>query len=148
MFLFLLPTKYEKHFLTEQRENELLTPQKPASHIVLEKQIAVVSSLIESPATRQSLQQCGYVNSPENEELSDSVLHFAKRKRSTDARTAAQVSLSLIQSFRREIFNWWSILFQCVCQNLYRSQLRSVPRAILQTVLRINFAGSKTDLDG
>ena len=32
------------------------------------ERIAVVSSLIESPTTRQSLQQCGYVNSPENEE--------------------------------------------------------------------------------
>ena len=73
------PTQYEKHFLTEQRENELLTPQKPASHIVLEKKIAVVSSLIESPAKMQLLQQCRYVNSPENEELSDSVIHFARR---------------------------------------------------------------------
>ena len=140
LFLLLLPTQYEKHFLTEQCENELLTPQKPSSHIVQEIKIAVVSCLIESPTTRQSLQQCGYVNSPENEELSDSVFHFArrcysggvqatKRKRSNDARNAAQVSLSFIQSFRREVFNWWSILFECVCQNWYRSQLRSVPRA-------------------
>ena len=145
MFLFLLPTKYEKHFLTEQRENELLTPQKPAPHVVQEK-LAVVSSLIESPTTRQSLQQCGYVNSPENEELQKALstlqedatasVQATKRKRSTDARTAAQVSL------------WWSILFECVYQNRCLSQLRSVPRAILQRVLRIDFAGSKTDLDG
>ena len=112
MFLFLLPTKYEKHFLTEQRENELLTPQKPAPHVVQEK-LAVVSSLIESPTTRQSLQQCGYVNSPENEELqiasstlqqdATAAVQATKRKRSTDARTATQVSLSFIQSFRREV---------------------------------------------
>ena len=82
------------------------------------------------------------------QEDATAAVQATKRKRSTDARTAAQVSLSFTQSFRREVFNWWSILFECVCQNLYRSQLRSVHRAILQTVLRIDFAGSKTDLDG
>ena len=70
------------------------------------KKIAVVSSLIESPTTRQSLQQRGYVNSPENEEelqMASSILQDAtaavqatKRKRSNDARTASQVSLSFI----------------------------------------------------
>ena len=98
------------------------------------------------------------MNSPENEELQiasstlqqDAIasVQATKRKRSTDARTAAQVSLLFIQSFRREVFNWWSILFECVYQNRCRSQLRSFPRAILQRVLRNDFAGSKTDLDG
>ena len=69
------------------------------------KKIPVVSSLIKSPTTRQSLQQCGYVNSPENEEVqvASSILQDAtaavqatKRKRSNDARTATQVSLSFI----------------------------------------------------
>ena len=98
------------------------------------------------------------MNSSENEEpqIASSTLQedataavqATKRKRSNDARTAAQVSLSFIQSFRREVFNWWSILFECVFQNRCRSQLRSVPRALLRTVLRIDFASSKTDLDG
>lgn len=98
------------------------------------------------------------MNSPENEELqiasstlqenTTAAVQATKRKRSTDARTAAQVSLLFIQSFRREVFNWWSILFECACQNRCRSQLRSFPRAILRRVLRIDFAGSKTDLDG
>ena len=89
------------------------------------------------------MQQCGYVNSPENEELqiasstlqedATEAVQATKRKRSTDARTAAQVSVLFIQSFRREVFNWWSILFECVYQNRCRSQLRSFPRALLQS---------------
>ena len=59
------------------------------------------------------MQQLDYVNSPENEELQIAsstlqqdatvAVQATKRKRSTDARTAAQVSLSFIQSFRREV---------------------------------------------
>ena len=113
MFLFLLPTQYKKHFLTEQRENELLTPQKPAPHVVQEK-LAVVSSLIESPTTRQSLQQCGFVNSPENEELqiasstlqedATAAVQATKRKRSTDACTAAQVTAFIYSVFQKRSF--------------------------------------------
>ena len=61
------------------------------------------------------MQQCGYVNSPENEELqiasstlqedATAAVQVTKRKRSNDARTATQVSLLFIQSFRREVFN-------------------------------------------
>ena len=51
VFLFPLPTQYEKYFLTEQRENELLTPQKPASHIVQEKKL--LSSLLSSKAPQR-----------------------------------------------------------------------------------------------
>ena len=106
VFLFLLPRQYEKHFATEQHENELLTPQKPASHIVQEKKL--LSSLLSSkaPKKRQSFQQCSYVNSSENEEpqIASSTLQedataavqATKRKRSNDARTAAQVSLSFL----------------------------------------------------
>ena len=68
----------------------------------------IVSSLIESPTARQSLQQCGYVNSPENEEgllIASSILQDAtaavqatnmKRKRSNDDLTSTRVSLSFI----------------------------------------------------
>ena len=58
------------------------------------------------------------------QEHATAAVQATKRKRSTDARTAAQVSHSFIQSFRREVFNWWSILFECVYQNRRRSQLR------------------------
>ena len=73
---------------------------------ITRKKIAVVSSLIESPTTRQSL--CGYVKSPENEEgllIASSILQDAtaavqatnmKRKRSNDDLTATQVRLSFI----------------------------------------------------
>lgn len=75
---------------------------------ITRRKIAVVSSRIESPTTRQSLQQCGYVKSPENEEglqIASSILQDAtavvqatnmKRKRSNDDLTASQVSLSFI----------------------------------------------------
>ena len=75
---------------------------------ITRKKIAVVSSLIESPTTRQSLQQCGYLKSPENEEglqIASSILQDAtaavqatnmKRKRSNDDLTSTQVSLSFI----------------------------------------------------
>ena len=75
---------------------------------ITRKKIVVVSSLIESPTTRQSLQQCGYVKSPENEEglqIASSTLQDAtaavqatnmKRKRSNDDLTSTQVSLSFI----------------------------------------------------
>ena len=75
---------------------------------ITRKKSVVVSSLIESPTTRQSLQQCGYVKSPENEEglqIVSSILQDAtaavqatnmKRKRSNDDLTATQVSLSFI----------------------------------------------------
>ena len=78
---------------------------------IARKKSVVVSSLIESPTTtttRQSLQQCGYVKSPENEEglqIVSSILQDAtaavqatnmKRKRSNDDLTATQVSLSFI----------------------------------------------------
>ena len=70
------------------------------------KKVAVVSSLVASPSTRKSLQRLGLVNSPENEEevqLASSIfedtsaaLQTSKRKRSNDARTATQVSLSFL----------------------------------------------------
>ena len=78
---------------------------------IARKKSVVVSSLIESPTTtttRQSLQQCGYVKSPENEEglqIASSTLQDAtaavqatnmKRKRSNDDLTSTQVSLSFI----------------------------------------------------
>ena len=75
---------------------------------ITRKKIVVISSLIESPTARQSLQQCGYVNSPENEDgllIASSILQDAtsavqatnmKRKRSNDDLTATQVSLSFI----------------------------------------------------
>ena len=74
---------------------------------IARKKSVVVSSLIESPTTRQSLQQCGYVKSPENEglQIASSILQDAtaavqatnmKRKRSNDDLTASQVSLSFI----------------------------------------------------
>ena len=75
---------------------------------IARKKSVVVSSLIESPTTRQSLQQCGYVKSPENEEglqIASSILQDAtaavqatnmKRKRSNDDLTSTQVSLSFI----------------------------------------------------
>ena len=47
---------------------------------ITRKKIVVVSSLIESPTTKQSLQQCGYVNSPENEDgllIASSILQDA-----------------------------------------------------------------------
>ena len=47
---------------------------------ITRQKIFVVSSLIESPTTRQSLQQCGYVKSPENEEgllIASSILQDA-----------------------------------------------------------------------
>ena len=73
---------------------------------IARKKSVVVSSLIESPSTRQSL--CGYVKSPENEEgllIAPSILQDAtaavqatnmKRKRSNDDLTATQVRLSFI----------------------------------------------------
>ena len=61
---------------------------------------------IQSPSTRQSLQRCGYVNSPEKEEdvqVASSILQettaalqTTKRKLSNDARAATQVSLSYL----------------------------------------------------
>ena len=75
---------------------------------IARKKSVVVSSLIESPTTRQSLQQCGYVKSPENEEglqIASSILQDAtaavqatnmKRKRSNDDLNSTQVSLSFI----------------------------------------------------
>ena len=75
---------------------------------IARKKSVVVSSLIESPTTRQSLQQCGHVKSPENEEgllIASSILQDAaaavqatnmKRKRSNDDLTSTQVSLSFI----------------------------------------------------
>ena len=70
------------------------------------KKVAVVSSLVASPSTRKSLQRLGLVNSPENEEevqLASSIfedtsaaLQTSKRKRSNDAHTATQVSLSFL----------------------------------------------------
>ena len=65
------------------------------------------------------------MNSPENEELqkasstlqedATASVQATKRKRSTDARTAAQVSLSFIQSFRREVF----LIGGVYCSNVY-----------------------------
>ena len=75
---------------------------------ITRRKIAVVSSLIERPTTKQALQQCGYVKSPENEEglqIASSILQDAtaaaqatnmKRKRSNDDLTSTRVSLSFI----------------------------------------------------
>lgn len=51
VFPFLLPTQYDKHFLTEQRQNEPLTPQKPSSHVLQEKK--VLSFLLSSKAPQR-----------------------------------------------------------------------------------------------
>ena len=95
VFLFLLPTQYDKHFLTEQRENELLTPQKPASHIVQEKKL--LSSLLSSKApqrgshcnnvamwTHQKMKNFQIASSTLEEDATAAV-QATKRKRSNDA---------------------------------------------------------------
>jgi len=102
------PNAVRQAFPTRTARKRAIDTAKAILPRITRKKIVVVSSLIESPTTRQSLQQFGYVNSPENEEgllIASSILQDAtaavqatnmKRKRSNDDLTATQVSLSFI----------------------------------------------------